>query len=176
MKPTYDQRARGAAPSFGNCRGNAPKTLTTARPHELRRISEGLGFASRLLVIALLVELPFVIGFVVRMVRPTLEWKFPNALSNSLWLLSSVFALVGFVMVVRRLALWSEATQGLTDFVDRTKMLGTAKLAAGAQFLFMGLLMVPLFNLPIILWARAQARRARRDIDSAARSARRQDL
>jgi hypothetical protein len=139
--------------------------LIVARLHELRRISEGLRFASRLLLLAVFLELPFVVGFVVRVARPTWEWEAPAAVFNGLWLSSTLCAVVGFVVVSRRLGLWSEAMDNFAEFVDRTRVYGTAKLTAGAQFLFMGLLLIPLFNLPAILWARAQAQRARREIE-----------
>ncbi|CAN5236319.1 hypothetical protein BH11PSE11_BH11PSE11_16870 [soil metagenome] len=141
--------------------------------HELRRIRASLRFASKLLLFALLLELPFVGMAVVRVARPTWVWQFPDKLFWLLYFPSTLFAIVGFMMVCKQLGLWSDAMDSLTDLVDRTRLLGTAKLAAGAQLLFIFLFLLPLFNLPMIFWARAQAGRAGRDIDGVTQSARR---
>jgi hypothetical protein len=140
-----------------------------ARPHELRQISESLRFASKILSFALLLELPFVGMAVVRVARPTWVWQFPEKLFWALYLPSTFFAIVGFIIVCKQLGFWSDAMDSMADLVDRSRLLGTAKLAVGAQFIFTMLFLLPLFNLPMILWARAQANRARRNIDAIAR-------
>ncbi|MDE2441698.1 MAG: hypothetical protein KGP14_11795, partial [Betaproteobacteria bacterium] len=73
-------------------------------------------------------------------------------------------AIVGFTIVCRRLALWEGDLEN-TEFAQRTRLLGSQKIAASVQFVFYLAFLMPLLNLIPVAWARSKASAAIRDLD-----------
>ncbi len=132
---------------------------------ELRRIQGALNLASMLLLAAVLAQLPLVVVMVVRFF--VFSWTPPIKVYWFFNAVSSLFAIVGFIMVCRQLNLCEEAVENsFFPGVMRPRTLRGMELAGGVQLLFYGMFLVPLLNLPAILWGRARAKAAVRDIDA----------
>jgi hypothetical protein len=141
-----------------------------SNPHHLRQIKNSLSFANKLLLVALLIDLVFISVGVYRHFQP--EWALPLKLFGVLYVPCALLGIVGFWMVNRQLELTGDAFERMDDFVDRTWLLGTAKIALGVKFFFFVSFLMPMFNLPFILFARSRAKRAIRAIDAAPRTRR----
>ena len=137
---------------------------------ELHRHKGTLQFARKLLTVAMVLQLPFLIEIVLRQADLLLHL---NVLGNRqmpqklTWVLSaatSILAIAGFTIVCRQLSLW-EGNLEDTELARRTRLLGTRKIAAGIQFFFYLVFLVPLFNLIPVIWARAKASAAIHDLD-----------
>ena len=76
-------------------------------------------------------------------------------------------------MVNRQLDLTSDSAERMDDFVDRTWLLGTAKIALGVKLFFFFSFLMPMISLPFLLLARSRAQRALRAVDAAVRTRRR---
>jgi hypothetical protein len=137
---------------------------------ELHRHKGTLQFARKLLTTAILLQLPFLIEIVLRQADLLLhlhvlgERQMPQKVT---WLLSaatSILAIVGFAIVCRQLSLW-EGNLEDTELAQRTRLLGSMKIAASIQFFFYLVFLIPLFNLIPVTWARSKASTAIRDLD-----------
>jgi hypothetical protein len=80
---------------------------------------------------------------------------------------TSALAIVGFAMVCRQLNLYEEALQNssLPDLARSTRLLGIGKIVVGVQLFFYCSFLIPLINLPAILWGRSRAGSAVRALD-----------
>ena len=138
--------------------------------HELRRQKGSLQFSRRLLTAAALVQLPFLIEIVLRQsdllfhLNILGDRQMPGKAASLLWFVTFVLATVGFTLVCRQLSLWEGDLEN-TEVAQRTRLLGSRKIAASMQFIFYLVFLIPVFNLIPVLWARSQASAAIRDLD-----------
>ncbi len=140
--------------------------------HTIRRHQNALRFANKLLLFSLLAQSPFLVVIVVRFF--VIDLVLPSKLFWFFAALSALFAIIGFGMVCRQLALWDEALQNSSfNGLMQPRTLGGMELAGGIQLLFYGMFLIPLLNLPAILWGKARANAALRDIDAALKAPRR---
>src|SRR4051812_20455844 len=100
---------------------------------EIRRQQNVLDMASKVLTLALLLQVPILVIFASRMTR--YFWTLP---ANVFWLLSgasSVLAIVGFTIVSRQLDLYDEAMADspLPDLAQKTRLLGGGKIVVSVQ-------------------------------------------
>jgi TRAP-type mannitol/chloroaromatic compound transport system permease small subunit len=146
---------------------------------QLDRFKGSLQFARKLLTGAFLLQSPLLIIILLRqidlMVSFTIlgNWQMSNPAFWLLSLTSSVLAIAGFTIVCRQLSLW-EGDLESTEFVQRTALLGTRKIAAGVQLYFYLFFLMPLFNLVIVAWARSKASAAINDLEAMRLAYRRQ--
>jgi hypothetical protein len=144
------------------------KRMTPLR--ELHRHKGSLQFARRLLTAAILLQLPFLIEIVLRQSDLLLhlsilgDRQMPRKVTGVLWASTAIFAIAGFTIVCRQLSLW-EGNLEDAELVSRTRLLGTRKIAAGIQFFFYLVFLVPVFSLIPVLWARSQASTAIDDLE-----------
>lgn len=137
---------------------------------ELHRHKGTLQFARKLLTAAMVLQLPFLIEIVLRQADLLLhlnvlgDRQMPQKLTWVLSAATSILAIAGFTIVCRQLSLW-EGNLEDTELARRTRLLGTRKIAAGIQFFFYLVFLVPLFNLIPVIWARAKASAAIHDLD-----------
>ena len=137
---------------------------------ELHRHKGTLQFARKLLTVAMVLQLPFLIEIVLRQADLLLhlnvlgDRQMPQKLTWVLSAATSILAIAGFTIVCRQLSLW-EGNLEDTELARRTRLLGTRKIAAGIQFFFYLVFLVPLFNLIPVIWARAKASAAIHDLD-----------
>lgn len=137
---------------------------------ELRRQKNNLELARKLLTGTLLLELPFLIEIALRQSDLLLHTdilgtrQMPGSLAGFLWVASAVSAIVGFTIACRVLSLWEGDLEN-TEFAQRTRLLGSRKIAASIQLVFYLMFLIPLFNLMPAMWARSQASGAIRDLD-----------
>ncbi len=145
----------------------------------LDRLKATLQFSRRLLTGAFLLQSPLLIIILLRqidlMVSFTIlgNWQLSSKVFWFLSLTSSALAIAGFTIVCRQLSLW-EGDLEASEFVQRTALLGTRKIAAGAQLFFYLVFLLPLFNLIPVAWARAKASAAITDLESLRLAHRRQ--
>ena len=113
-----------------------------------------------MLLIAALVQLPLILLLVAR--KLDFNWTMPEKVYWLIHVTSVVLGIVGFAIVSRQLSSLDEAPDALpiSDFVRKTRVLGSAKIAASAQLLFYIMFLLPLANLGAILVARLRASRA----------------
>jgi hypothetical protein len=137
---------------------------------EIHRHKSTLQLARKLLTAAIVLQLPFLIEIALRQADLLLHL---NILGNrqmpekTFWFLSltaSALAIVGFIIVCRQLSLWEGDLEN-TEFVQRTRLLGTMKIAAGVQLFFYLVFLLPLFNLIPVVWARSKATAAIQDLE-----------
>lgn len=137
---------------------------------EIQRHKGTLQFARKLLTVAIVLQLPFLIEIVLRQADLLLhlnvlgDRQMPQKLTWVLSAATSILAIAGFTIVCRQLSLW-EGNLEDTELARRTRLLGTRKIAAGIQFFFYLVFLVPLFNLIPVIWARAKASAAIHDLD-----------
>lgn len=126
-------------------------------------------FARRLLTLALVLQLPFLVVIALRQTDLFFhlhligDKQLPKSVTGLTWVGSSLLAIAGFTLVCRQLSLW-EGHLEQTALAQRTRVLGSRKIAAGLQFFFYFVFLVPVFNLVPVLWARAQASSALADL------------
>lgn len=137
---------------------------------EIHRHKSTLQLARKLLTAAIVLQLPFLIEIALRQADLLLHL---NTLGNrqmpekTFWFLSltaSALAIVGFTIVCRQLSLWEGDLEN-TEFVQRTRLLGTMKIAAGIQLFFYLVFLLPLFSLIPVVWARSKATAAIQDLE-----------
>lgn len=137
---------------------------------EIHRHKSTLQLARKLLTAAIVLQLPFLIEIALRQADLLLHL---NILGNrqmpekTFWFLSltaSALAIVGFIIVCRQLSLWEGDLEN-TEFVQRTRLLGTMKIAAGIQLFFYLVFLLPLFSLIPVVWARSKATAAIQDLE-----------
>ena len=137
---------------------------------ELKRHRGTLQFARKLLTAAIVLQLPFLIEIVLRQADILLHMsilgdkQMSGRLTAVISVTSSILAIAGFTIVCRQLSLW-EGHLEETEFAQRTRLLGSRKIAASIQFFFYLVFLVPVFNLVPVFWARSQASTALRDLD-----------
>ena len=131
---------------------------------ELRRQRGSLQLARKLLTTAALLQLPFLIEIVLRQAGVLGSWQMPGKISAALWFATSLLAIVGFSMVCRQLDLWEGDLEN-ADLAQRTRMLGSRKIAASIQLFFYLAFLMPLLNLVPVIWARSRASAAIGDLD-----------
>lgn len=143
--------------------------------HELRRSKDNLQFSRTLLTVAALLQVPTLAGIALTQSQVifhySLGWTLP---SKVFWMLdfgTALLAIIGFTMVCRQLSLW-EGNLESTEFVQRTRVLGTAKIAAGVQLFFYLSFLMPLINLVPVLWARSQAKKGILDLEDRLKASR----
>ena len=125
---------------------------------ELRRSRGTLALASKILMGAFLLELPFLVVIAARFME--FNWTLPKHVDSFLWAFSSLLAIIGYNMVSKQLSLWEEAMEesNIPELISKTRMLGSTKATLDVLLTFYMAFLLPLFNLPIILWARSRAR------------------
>ena len=137
---------------------------------ELHRHRGTLLFARKLLTAAIVLQLPFLLEIVLRQADILLhssilgDRQMPGRLTAVISVTASLLAIAGFTIVCRQLSLW-EGHLEETEFAQRTRLLGSRRIAAGIQFFFYLVFLVPVFNLVPVFWARSQASTALRDLD-----------
>jgi len=137
---------------------------------EIQRHKGTLQFARKLLTLAILLQLPFLIEILLRQADLLLhlnvlgDRQMPKKLTWVLSAVTSIVAIVGFTIVCRQLSLWQGDLED-TEFAQRTRLLGSRKIAASVQFFFYLTFLVPVFNLIPVVWARSQASTAIGDLD-----------
>jgi hypothetical protein len=137
---------------------------------ELHRHKGTLQFARKLLTAAMVLQIPFLIVIMLRQtdlffhLNVLGDRQMPPKVTGLLSVTSSILAIVGFTIVCRQLSLWEGSLQN-TEFVQRTRLLGSMKIAISIQLIFYGLFLVPIFNLMPVVWARSKATAAIQDLD-----------
>ncbi|GAB3349283.1 hypothetical protein [Lysobacter tyrosinilyticus] len=132
--------------------------------HALRRQKGSLQFARKLLIAAVLFQLPFLVEIVLRQADLLGGWQMPGKVTSLLWVATSLLAIVGFAMVCRQLELW-EGDLESNEFAQRTRLLGSRKIAASIQLFFYLAFLTPLLNLVSVAWAISKASAAIRELD-----------
>ena len=137
---------------------------------EIQRHKGTLQFARKLLTVAIVLQLPFLIEIVLRQGDLLLhlnvlgDRQMPTKLTWVLNAVTSIAAIVGFTIVCRQLSLWEGDLED-TELARRTRLLGSRRIAASIQFFFYLTFFVPVFNLIPVVWARSQASTAISDLD-----------
>lgn len=137
---------------------------------DIKRHKGTLQFARRLLTIAVLLQLPILITIVLRQADFLLhlnilgDRQIPPKLNLFLWVAPAIFAIAGFTIVCRQLSLWEGDLEN-TEFAQRTRLLGSRRIAASIQFFFYLCFLVPVISLVPVFWARSQASTAIADLD-----------
>jgi len=137
---------------------------------EIQRHKGTLQFARKLLTVAIVLQLPFLIEIVLRQGDLLLhlnvlgDRQMPTKLTWVLNAVTSIAAIVGFTIVCRQLSLWEGDLED-TELARRTRLLGSRRIAASIQFFFYLTFLVPVFNLIPVVWARSQASTAIDDLD-----------
>lgn len=137
---------------------------------QLQRHKGTLQFARKLLTTAIALQLPFLIEILLRQGDILLhlsilgDRQMPGKITALLCIATSLCAIAGFTLVCRELSLWEGDLEN-TEFAQRTRVLGSRKIAASVQFVFYLCFLVPLFCLVPVFWARSQASTAIRDIE-----------
>jgi hypothetical protein len=134
-----------------------PSAAVSAPMSQLRenaayeRLRRNLSFAQWVLFIAFVAESPYLI----RLAMPTLP-LFNKTFMGLMWLIAAAFGIVGFLMVYRQLDLARDDSryEGIGRYMG-------ARLTASVQLFFLLAFLVPIMNLPAILWAWFKAQSAK---------------